>query len=147
MEKGEYYWEIITREGDKITIPPSGVEIVKRRWDAGQPIHTTHRTISAGQIKSFEKTSRLTRPNQLLLEGASQAFNEPLINEDGSIQAKWVKRRITPQEWEKYYAPSGYRRLADDEGMVVIAFKLAIHDIDSERVDYCSPQEIRKLQG
>lgn len=143
-----YYWEL--RYGDwkdlkRIIIPPSAVDTVKRRWDNGEPIHTTTGSIPANQIKEFEITDKLFNP-QPLIEDVARVFNEPVLTEDGSVVARWVKRPVTRQKWEKYYSISqGYRYLDDQNGMVMMAFSLPVHQIDLHNTTYCSQEELIRL--
>lgn len=139
-----YYWEIVQFDGTLTEIPPNAVEVVKRRWDNNQPIHTTTQTIPANQIKSFHQT---TKPfGQNLLETAAQAFKEPIYTEDGAIQAKWVKKTVPQKVFQKlYYATPAYKTLQSESGQVTVAFLVAVHDIDTSKVQYCSEEEIRQL--
>lgn len=135
----EYYWEIVKKDGTKVDIPPQAVEVVKRRWNEGQPIHTTSESIPANQIKDFRKTSR--PHGQPLLEAAAQAFKEPLINPDGSLAVTWVKVVVSPHEYQTYYSKlPAYKKLGKD----MVAFRKPIHEITNEA--YCTEEEIRRLR-
>lgn len=141
----EYYWELIQHDGTRIEIPPEAVATVKRRWDKGEPIHTSTGSIPANQIKKFQQTDKAftTTP---LLEAAAQAFGEPMFKEDGSVKARWVKKNVTQDRWNRHFAalPS-YRQLGEFNGMVTIAFVLPIHQIDATSLSYCTDEEIRSL--
>lgn len=141
-----HYWELTLRDGTKVQIPPEGVEVVQRRWDQGRPISTRRQVIPPNQIVSFEQTSRV-KTDVPLIEAAAQAFKEPMeeeVNGEIVIQARWVKKQVTQREWEKFYSASGYKRLPDEGGMVVVAFRLPTHQIDS-KVSYCSDSDIKVL--
>lgn len=141
----DYYWELTLKDGSVLPIPPEGVPIVQRKMVAREPIRTTSRIVPFSEIKGFDKTSR-RKTEQKLLEDASRAFNEPMFNEDGDILARWVKREVTQGEYDRYYAKSpSYQRLRNEDGMVVIAFAVPIHQINFNRVSYCTPDEERLL--
>lgn len=139
-----HYWQITLRDGQKIQVPPEAVEIVKRRWEANQPIKTSKQIIPIHQIVAFEKTSR-TKAEVPLVEAAAQAFKEEMLNEDGSVICRWVKMQVTSKEWEKHYSPHHYKRLADEDGMVVVAWFQPAHLFNSERTSYCTDEEIKSL--
>lgn len=140
----EYYWEIIRRDEPPILIPPDAVDTVKKRWDAGQPIHTTSGSVPHHQILDFRiSTTRYT--TQPLLEEVSQAFNEPMV-EDGNVAYKWVKKLVPGRMYQKHYsAIPAYRKLSEQSGMVWIAFKQPVHQIDSMQVDVCTEVEVSHL--
>lgn len=141
----DYYWEIVKRGGETIEVVPSAVEVIRKRWDDGEPIHFKDMTIPAHQIVDFRKTSKPY--GQPLIEAAAQAFSEPMITPDGGIRSRWVKKEVTHREYEKEFAgiPS-YRKLGNDGGLVQVAFRLPIHEIDTARLDYCSDTEIEHLE-
>lgn len=140
----DYYWEIIQFDGTRTEIPPEAVPVVKRRWENGQPIHTTNESIPANQIKTFRKTAK-PYGQQPLLEAVAAAFDDPVITEDGSIKARWVKKTVSQAEWKKLGGTGAYRKLADDGGLIVVGFMLPVHQIDLQIVDYCTEQEIQQL--
>lgn len=125
---------------------PSAVEVIRRRWDAGEPIHFPDMTIPAHQIVEFRRTSRPY--GQPLLDAAAQAFNEEMTNPDGSIVFRWVKKNVTSREYNKSYRGlPAYRRLGEENGMVVVAWRLPVHEIDVRSMSYCDENEINVLQG
>lgn len=141
----EYYWELMQHDGTRIEIPPSGVEVVKRRMEAGDPIHTRTAVIPVNQIKFFRITDKPFQQERLL-EDVARVFRDPQINEDGSISSRWVKKHVTNDRFNRHYSQiPAYRSLGEDNGMVMIAFKLPIHDIDLEHVQYCSDDEVIRL--
>src|ERR1035438_4291585 len=111
----EYYWELLQFDGTRVMIPPSAVELVKRRWDSGQPIHMNTGSIPANQIKSFTQTNEPFGQAKLL-EDVAQAFKEPMETLDGSIESRWVKKNVTQAKWDKHYSHIGYKRLGDSNG-------------------------------
>lgn len=137
----EYLWEIVERDGTITPIPPTAVELVQRRWDAGQAIHTEQRSIPAHQIKSF---SRSNRPYSRvpLLEAAAGAFNMPLESEVGII-CRWVKKSVTQQQYNKFnsHIPA-YHWLSEGGGLVSIGFMCPAHLVEKQSVEYCTEDEI-----
>ena len=143
----EYYWELEQFDGTKTQIPPHAVGTVKRRWDENQPIHLNIGSIPANQIKKFTPTD-VVYSKQILLDDVSRIFNEPMINDDGHILCVWVKKNVTQAKYDKYYAPHiGYKRLGDFNGMVTVAFRLPIHAIDLNLVEFCDTEEIERLNN
>lgn len=141
----EYYWELVLRDGTKYDIPPAAVPVVKRRMEAHDPINLKTASIPYAQIEHFRITSKAF-DTQPLLEAASQAFNEPIYTEDGSIQARWVKKLVTQREYSKAYT-HGYRRLGDENGMVVVAWRQPLHSIDNSVTQDCDEGEVQKLES
>lgn len=144
----EFYWELIQFDGERIEIAPQYVEQIKRKMANNEPIQTTTAMIPANQVKKFQVTDKMFT-SQPLLEAAAQAFKEPVITEKNGeelIESRWVKKTVTKDRWGRYYSQSpGYKFLNDDSGMAVIAFRLAIHDIDSGKTPYCTEDEVRVL--
>lgn len=142
----QFYWQILLYDGSTIDIPPDAVETVRRKWKNKEPIDLNHRSIPSGQIKDFSQSDKIYS-QQPLLEAASQAFNEPVINPDESIASRWVKKAVTGPKWDKHYsAHPAYRRLGEENGMVMVAFRLPIHAIDVNKTPYCTEQEVEQLQ-
>jgi hypothetical protein len=141
----EFYWILTERDGTVTYIRPGrDVDTVKRRWNNGEPIHTSTRSIPAQQIRSFAKSDRLYT-EQRLLEDAASAFNEPLESETG-IVCRWVYKPVTQQKYRQHYeAIPSYRPLRYEDGMVMVAFKCPIHQIDKQKVSLCSEEEILQL--
>jgi hypothetical protein len=150
-----YYWILsygMRDDLEHIYIPPNAVDEVKRKWDAGEPIHTTRGSVPARDIRSFEPSDK-PYGDQKLLQAAAKAFNEPVVNtvEDRgityeSVEAEWVKQVVTQRKWDKYYSgiPS-YHKLADEGAYVVMAFRLPVHQVDERRTPKCSEQEVKSL--
>jgi hypothetical protein len=141
----EYYWELIQHDGTRLEIPPNHVDTIKKRMTDGLPINTRSMTIPVNQVKYFRLTDKPFQTQNLLAEVA-HAFNEPVVDEDGSIVCRWVKKQVTQQSFVKYYAPNGYRRLQDDGTMVTIAYRSPIHQIDQLSTPYCTVNEISQLE-
>lgn len=147
------YWRLTKRDGSFIDIPPIPVEgnpgvtivdLVKRRWDNRLPIHTQLGSVPVSEIKSFEPSDR-PYSDTPLLEAASRAFNEPLYNEDGSIQAKWVKKQIPMAMYNKHYSHiSAYKQLSSDGTWVTIAFRVPTHAVP-DNVEYCTNDDIKSI--
>lgn len=148
----EFYWELIywvdnPRETSRLEIPPSGVQVIQRRMDNGQPIHTARSgTIPANKISGFRPTDRQYNP-QPLLEAAAHAFNEPVFNGE-TIVSRWVKKPVPQDKWNRYYAAQpSYRNVGDMGGMTMMAFKQPVHQIDLTVVQYCTEEEIKKIEN
>jgi len=140
----EYYWELITKDGTCIEIPPSGIDVVKKRMGNHDPINTRTQVIPYAQIEHFRITSK-PYSAQNLLEEVAQAFNDPIHNEDGSIVCRWVKKEVTQDRWNKYYSPLGYKRIGGEGGITTVAMRLPVHLIDTNETPYCSDEEVHKL--
>lgn len=144
----QYYWRLTTKDGRQVLIPPSAVSVVRRRIEARETINTTSITVPFSEIKTFEKTAKKAI-NIPLIEDAAKAFGEPMITEfeDGTlgIKARWVKKQITPNEWASYYSKGSYKRLDEEDGFVWVAFVVGAHQVNTDRVSYCTDEEIRKL--
>lgn len=142
----EFYYHLIKWDGEVIKVKPENAEFIRASLKRGSGfIVTPVRSIAVKDVKDFRESSeRYT--DQKLLEGSAQAFNEPVIEGD-AVMCKWVKKAITKREWEKYYHPTGYRLLGEQDNYVLIAMRLPIHQIDYQRVLDCSPEEILKLGG
>lgn len=140
-----YYWTLTLKDGTTLAIPPSAVSVVKRKLEAREPVNTTNQVILYSEIKGFEKSSRRYTAVPLL-EEVAQAFREPMVTDDNAIKARWVKKEVTTSEYEKYYSKNGaYRKLGGDSGLVMIAFVVPTHLIDTNRMDYVTKEEERKL--
>lgn len=141
----EYYWDLTLKDGRVVHIPPKGVPVVQRKMQAREPVVTNTMTIPFSEIKGFEKSSR-KKVDVPLLEEVAQAFNEPMFTEEGAIKARWVKKEVTRGEYERQYAKSpSYKYLSGEEGMVQVAFVLAVHQIDLNKVQYCTREEEKLL--
>lgn len=141
----EFYWELIQHDGTVIEIPPAGVDVVKRRMANGEPINTKTAIIPANQIKTFRQMGKQFNP-QPLLEAAAQAFDEPVVNDDGSVASKWVKKPVTQREYAKHFSNiPAYRKLADENNVVVVAFRLPVHQINYQTLEECTEQEVQQL--
>lgn len=146
----QYYWRLTTKDGRQVLIPPSAVSVVRRRIEARETINTTSITVPFSEIKTFEKTAKKAI-NIPLIEDAAKAFGEPMITEfeDGTlgIKARWVKKEVTASEYAAYYAKHlSYQKIGDtEEGHVMVAFVMAAHAVDTDRVEYCTTEEIQKL--
>lgn len=149
----EYYWELTYRDPTdfktirKVQIPPASAPNIRKRWDNGEPIHLNTGSIPANQIVGFEKTSKMFS-TQRLLDEVAQAFNEPQYNaDDGSMIVRWVKKEVTQDQWNRHFSPIGaYKYLGEGSGMTTIAFRLPVHIIDTTKVEYCTEEEIKRLE-
>lgn len=145
----EFYWELKYGSYDdlkSVMIPPAAVEVVKRRWDAGQAIHLSSGSIPANQIRSFEVTAKLF--NQMsLIEDVARAFNEPMFDENGAMLCKWVKVNVTRNKYDKGLYANGYKRLDENNGIITLAFRKPVHEINPVETPVCNEDEVRQLTG
>lgn len=141
----EYYWELLTKEGVSIYIPPESVAKVNKHMADGTPIVTRSMTVPVDQVKAFRVTNKLYS-SQPLLDAAAQAFKEPVYNDDGSIVCRWVKKSVTSREYATHFSkiPS-YHKLSDNGAHVWVAMLSPVHDIDLNRVEYCTEEENVRL--
>jgi len=141
----EYYWELILRDGTRLEIPPSGVDVVKRRMSAHDPINTKSQVIPYAQIEHFRITNK-PYGQALLLDEVAQVFNEPQENDDGSIIYKWVTKQVTQDRWNKYYSHHGaYKRVGAEGSMMTVAFRQPVHLVDTNNTPYATDQEIAEI--
>lgn len=140
-----FYWTLTLKDGNEIQIPPTMVDKVKAKLVGGEPIVTKAATIMPLEVKSFRQSSQ-RYDQQLLIEAASAAFKEPMI-EGRTIKARWVKKPVTKAEWSRHLqAIPGYRLLDNGEdGMLWVAFVMPVHLIDPSKVEYCSENDINLL--
>lgn len=138
-------WEIVQHDGTITDVPSDAVKTVQRRLENGQPIHTKDATIPANQVKNFRKTER--QEGTKLIDAASQAFNEPVLNGE-AIVYRWVKKTVPRDRWDKHYSKiPAYKLLDDDSSNLWVAYKQPIHQIDAVKNAYCNEDDIRKLEN
>lgn len=142
----EWYWNLVLKDGTSIEIPPSFVPVVQKRMANKDAINLKTRSIPYSEIKGFEQSEKPFSQQPLLSEVA-QAFNEPVVNPDGSIACQWVKKHVTQDRWNKYYSASGsYKKLGDEGGMVIMAWFQPIHSIDVNKMTICNETETQTLE-
>lgn len=147
----EYYWELVLKDGTKYEIPPKAVELVRKKMTAKEPINMRSAVIPFSEVKDFRQTEkRADLPP--LIDDVARAFNEPQYTERvehgikyTGVKAAWVKKRVTQERWNNYYSKTMDKRIGEEDGMVVIAFVLPIHSIDFNEVQYCTQEEVEKL--
>ncbi len=146
----ENYWVLELKDGSKIDIPPNYVEEVNKRFIAKEVIPLRNRSIPFSEVKGFERTSRKffeKSADTRLLEETAQAFREPMLTADG-IQARWVKKEVTSDRWERYYSDiPGYKKVESRDGMVWIAWRQPIHQIDPNQTPECTASEVETLDN
>lgn len=141
----EFYWELVLKDGTRYEIPPEKVEVVNKRMGNRDPIMLSSATIPYADIDKFRQTSK-PYGQQPLLEAVAQVFNDPVYGEDGEVRSRWVKKTVTQRDYNKHYGSvPAYRRLEDRSNMIVVAFTLPIHEIDMQKVDYCTDEEVQRL--
>lgn len=141
----EFYWDLTLRDGTVIRIPPDKAPMIQSKIARKDPITMRTRSIPFSDIQRFEISDK-PYGQQHLIEDAARAFNEPVLNEDGSIVCKWVRKIVTQNKWEKYYsAHPGYKKLGDENGMAIVAFRLPVHEIDVNLTSYCTEEEVGRL--
>lgn len=144
-----YYWELKWGKYPEpirsVLIPPDKVEVIKRRWGNGDLINLSTSSIPANQIKSFEMTDK-PYTEQRLIDAVAQAFKEPVLSGE-AIGSRWVKLNVTQDKWSRFYSVTpGYKNLGEFNGLTVVAFKKAIHDIDVQITPYCDDDEVKQLE-
>lgn len=140
-------WLLSLHDGTELKIPPQQVETVQKAIADKKSIPTRVRMILPAEVKSFKMTAERYSPDpRPLLEAVAQAFNEPQYNEDGTVIVRWVKKDVPTEQYNRYYAPIGYRRLSESSGMTTIAFRLPVHMINVQKHDYCTADEERQLE-
>lgn len=145
------YWQLTLRDGEQVKVKPENVPLIKQKMDSGGNIHTATRSIPVDQIRGFAETDeQYVDSKQLesgdLLEGAAQAFHEPMIEGD-SIMVKWVKKSVPMSLWTKHYSNvPAYKRIADDGNRVMVAFRLPVHQISS-LVQECTPEDLKSTSS
>lgn len=146
-----YYWELVEKDGTRHNIPPQAVDVVNKKMVAHDPIPLRTGTVPYAQIEHFRQTNKPYGVK--LLDDASRAFKEPVYQktvqngiEYTSVVCDWVKKPVTQREWDSYYAKSpSYRNLGSEGNMVMVAFRVPIHEIDTIATTICTPEEIKKL--
>lgn len=137
-------WKLQLQDNTEIDIPPHLVESVRNKIVSKEPLNLRTRVVPFSQIQKFYQTEESDTP---LLGDASHVFNEPVINDDGSIATAWVKKSVPSDKWSSHYAKmSHYCRLEELGGTSVIAFKLPLHQINQKRVNYCTDSEVKELE-
>ena len=143
----QYYWLITLWDGTVIKVKPSNIDKVREHRKSGQDLVTSTRDIVMKDIKSFEQSDIPFIENALSsgLEEASRAFKEP-VETDVGVLFRAVKKRVTAKRWDTHYSqiPHHYK-LADEDGMVLIAVWRASHLIDYALVEDCTEDEIRRM--
>lgn len=139
------YWEIVLWDDEVIPVKPDNVEFVQKKIATGEgAINTKERSITVKNIKDFRETSKLYT-DQKLIEGAAQAFNQPIV-ENGNIVGKWVKKTVTKREYDKYYlAIPAYKKVGGSESRITIAWRQPVHLINYEVVDDLTLEDERKM--
>lgn len=142
----QFYWHIELYGGEIIKIKPENAQVIQELVAKQQgAITTPTRSIVVKDIKDF-RLSDEPYSDQKLIEGVAQAFNEPRINKDGSIQSRWVKKSVPKRMWEKHYKyHEAYRALQEADSFIMIAFLQPVHQIDHARVQELSPIEELKV--
>ena len=141
----EYYWDLKLKDGTSIQIAPSKAEIVKTQMKSRGTISTQQREILFSEIESFMMSSNRYMPEQNALSAVAQAFNEPIMTEDG-IKSAWVKKDVTRTNYDKHYSKVESYKTLNQGSMVTIAFRMPIHLIDTNKLDYCNEYEVRSLE-
>lgn len=143
----EYYWEIELWDKEIIKVKPDAEKIkyIQELLAKGEGMLTTPtRSISVKNIKDFHVSDEVYT-DQKLLEGASQAFNEPIETPEG-IESRMVKKSVPRRRYDTHFRHiSAYRVLEEGDNSVVLAFKLPTHQIDHTRVQELSPTEEFRL--
>lgn len=142
------YWHIELYSGEIIKVKPNAAKIkyiqdlIAKQEGA---ITTPTRSIIVKDIKDF-RLSDEHYSNQKLLESSSQAFNEPIITKDDTVQARWIKKSVPRRKWDTHYRfIPAYRLLNEGDSFVSMAFMLPTHQIDHQKHQELSQDEERQL--
>lgn len=147
----EHYWTMVLWDGEQIKVKPQNAEAIQAKIESGEgAISTNTRTILIKNIKDFRESDEVYT-DQKLLEGAMQAFNEPIMftrkneafgYEEQVIECKWVAKSVTQREWANYYSANPvYRKIKEDD-RVEVAFRVPTHQINSQKVRVLEPSEV-----
>ena len=140
-----YWWELELKDGSVIPVKPDRVAWLRSKRTNKEIIQTKTRDVNPFDIVDFRMTSRPYQDNKLIA-AAAQAFNEPVITDNGAIRSTWVKRQVTHREYTKHYSGiSAYHRLYETDGLITVAFCLPWHAVDPAKVDYCTEDEIKTI--
>lgn len=143
----EFYWHLIKWDNEIILVKPQNAEYVQSLLSKGDGfIRTPDRSIAVKDIKDFVVSGE-SYTDQKVIDGALQAFNNPVINEDGSIKSVWVKRGVSQREFEKKFSYGSYKILSSLNGYIMMAYKIPIHLMNNEVVEECSPQEVLRMSS
>lgn len=150
--ENNFYWELVQRDGTKLMIPPKFVKYVQDKMAAKEPIRTSTSIVPFSEIQAFRQSSKRER-DERLIEDVAQAFGDPIITKrefpdgtaDEAVATKWVKKEVSQNEWERYYSGNGYRKLDSEQGVVMVAFRVPTHLVDTSKVEYCTSEEIVNL--
>ena len=138
----EFLWEIELYSGEIVKIEGKYAKQIQAKIAKQEgAITSSTRSIVIKDIRDFRQSEeRFT--DKKLLEGASQAFNTPIITELG-VKCKWVKIPVSRKRWESYYSqlPS-YHLVSSDEHGVWTGFACPVHQINYQRVQDMSATEI-----
>lgn len=149
--ENKFYWQIELYGGELIDVKPDPAKIThiqKMIADQSGAITTPTRSIVIKDIKDFRLSDKPYNDQKQLEEGAAQAFKEPIYNEDGEVEAKWVKKGITSRRYHSFfkYNPS-YKLLSEDDKWVILAFRLPTHLIDYSVVQELSQGEFLRVNN
>lgn len=147
-----FYWELIEKDGTRHDIAPDDVPKINKLMGNHDPVPLKAGTIPFSEIKHF-RASNKSYGQQPLLEAVAQAFREPIYQEAKekgviyhSVACQWVKKPITAREYDSHYSKiPAYRNLGTDNGMVMVAFKVPIHEVDTVKTTPCTTVEEEKL--
>lgn len=142
------YWHIELYSGEIIKVKPNESKVkyiqdlIAKQEGA---ITTPTRSIVIKDIKDF-RLSDEHYSDQKLIEDASKAFNEPVLNKDNSIQGRWIKKSVPRRKWDTHYRfIPAYRLLEEGDSFIQVAFMLPVHEIDHQKHEELSQDEERRL--
>jgi hypothetical protein len=140
------YWELVTYENERISVKPENVQLVQAKLATAEGFITTPtRSIAVKSIKDFVESDK-PYTDQKVIEDGARAFGTPMLNPDGSVIVRWVKKSVTRREFGKYYsAHQAYRKISESDNHVMITWKQPVHLIDSQLVSELTQDEERNL--
>lgn len=141
-----FYWNLILWDGETIKVKPENAELVQNKLSSGEGfIKTKTRSIAVKGVKDFVESSERFI-DQKLLEGSAQAFDYAVLNPDGSVVYRWVKKSVTRREYTKYYAPTpAYKKIGENSNYVIVSWKQPVHLIDNQRMEELTQDEELRL--
>jgi hypothetical protein len=148
----QYYWLLTLKDGEQIKVKPDAVEAIKQRYAKKEPLVTGQRVIPFSEMKDFGITSEIYNPRALnspnkLEEDAARAFNEPMLNPDGSVICRWVKKDVPRNKWDNYYSKmTSYELVSQDDSWITMASFTPVHSINEQEWNDCTEDEVIRLE-
>ena len=142
----EHYWHLVTWKDEIIKVRPENVKLIQDKLNTAEGYITTPtRSISVKDIKDFIESDEIYTDQKLIEEG-SKAFGIPVIDENGSIVVRHVKKSVPRREYIRFYSHNAaYRKLEENDNHVVIVWRQPVHMINSNTMSELSPDDERNI--